>query len=300
METSEPTLTGRSIIGLRTPHPQPSGRRFHAVNPATGHEIKPPFEAASEAELVAAVERAVAAFPTYAKLQGPRRAAFLRGIADRMERISDEIVRRCGEETALPEPRLRGELGRTTGQLRMFADLIEDDAWRDARIDRADPDRTPAPKPDVRSMRRALGPTAVFGASNFPLAFSVAGGDTASALAAGCPVIVKAHPGHPGTSELVGGAIVCAGRDLGLPDGVFSLLFDDGHDVGGRLVQAPGIRAVAFTGSREGATPSCAWPNTERYRSPSTRRWGASIRSSCFRTLPARAARRSRTAFTLP
>lgn len=155
-------------------------------------------------------------------------------------------------ETALPEGRLNGETSRTTNQLRMFADLVRDDAWREPRIDRSDPERTPAPKPDVRSMRRALGPVAVFGASNFPLAFSVAGGDTAAALAAGCPVVVKAHPGHPGTSELVGAAIAEVARAMHLPEGVFSLLFDDDHDMGVKLVKASPIRVVGFTGSRAG------------------------------------------------
>ncbi len=155
------------------------------------------------------------------------------------------------QETALPEARLRGELARTTGQLRLFAGVAEDGSWVDARIEHADPARTP-PKPDLRSMLRPLGPVAVFGASNFPLAFSVAGGDTASALAAGCPVVVKAHPAHPGTSEIAGRALARSVAACGLPAGTFALLFDDGHAVGTALVQHPAIAAVGFTGSQRG------------------------------------------------
>ena len=159
------------------------------------------------------------------------------------------LVERVGQETALPEPRIRMETGRTVSQLRMFADIVEDGSWVDARIDPALPERQPLPRADIRSMLQPLGPVAVFGASNFPLAFSVAGGDTASALAAGCPVVVKSHSGHPGTSELVGHAVVAAARATGMPDGVFSLLFDNRRDVGIILVEHPLIQAVGFTGS---------------------------------------------------
>lgn len=152
-------------------------------------------------------------------------------------------------ETALPQPRLEGELARTCGQLRLFATVIEDGFWQDARIDRALPDRKPLPRPDLRSLLVPMGPVAVFGASNFPLAFSVAGGDTASALAAGNPVVVKAHPAHPGTSELAALAIEAAVADTGLPAGVFSMLFDEGIAVGQQLVQHPMVECVAFTGS---------------------------------------------------
>jgi NADP-dependent aldehyde dehydrogenase len=176
----------------------------------------------------------------------------LRGIAARLEAGSADLVERAGLETALPAARLQSELARTCHQLRLFAGMVEQGWWVDARIDHGDPGRKPAPKPDVRSMLRPLGPVAVFGASNFPLAFSVAGGDTASALAAGCPVVVKAHPAHPGTSELAGLAVQEAIRGAGLPQGVFSLLFDAGHDVGIALVRHAAIRAVGFTGSRRG------------------------------------------------
>jgi NADP-dependent aldehyde dehydrogenase len=176
----------------------------------------------------------------------------LRGLAQGLESARDPIAARAQSETGLPAARLQSEMGRTCGQLRLFADLVEEGSWVDARIDTADPARRPLPKPDVRSMRRALGPVAVFGASNFPLAFSVAGGDTASALAAGNPVIVKAHPLHPGTSELVGQVVAAAVRRQALPEGTFSLLFDDGFGVARALVQHPLVQAVGFTGSRAG------------------------------------------------
>jgi len=174
----------------------------------------------------------------------------LRKIAAGIEAITDELVERAGQETALPKARLQGEIARTCGQLNLFAQVVEEGSWVGARIDRADPNRKPAPKPDIRSMLRPLGPVVVFGASNFPLAFSVAGGDTASALAAGNPVIVKAHPAHPGTSELVGQAIRVSVRQCGFPEGVFSLLFDSGIQVGIALVKHPLVKAAGFTGSR--------------------------------------------------
>jgi len=155
-------------------------------------------------------------------------------------------------ETALPEARLTGERGRTMGQLRMFADLIREGSWVEARIDTALPDREPLPRPDLRRMLVPMGPVAVFGASNFPLAFSVVGGDTASAWAAGCPVIVKAHPAHPGVSELVGRAVLAAARECSMPDGVFSMVHGASHEVGQALVFHPSIKAVGFTGSFAG------------------------------------------------
>jgi len=176
----------------------------------------------------------------------------LRKIAERIESIAGEVIERAAQETALPQARLQGETARTCAQLRLFAQVVEEGSWVQARIDRAAPERKPLPKPDLRSMLRPLGPVVVFGASNFPLAFSVAGGDTASALAAGNPVIFKAHPAHPGTSELVGRAIQQSVRECGLPEGVFSLLFDAGTQVGTALVKHPQIKAGAFTGSRAG------------------------------------------------
>src|SRR6202041_2080725 len=160
-----------------------------------------------------------------------------------------ELAERAHLETALPLPRLLGEVGRTSGQLRLFAGVVEEGSWVNARIDPALSNRQPLPRADIRSMLRPLGPVAVFGASNFPLAFSVAGGDTASALAAGCPVIVKAHPAHPGTSELAAKIIVEAAFEHALHPGVFSMLFDSGITIGAALVEHPLIRAVAFTGS---------------------------------------------------
>jgi alpha-ketoglutaric semialdehyde dehydrogenase len=246
------TLLGTSLIGhSRSNSTQSCG---HGVNPATGETLAPEIFAASAAEVETAIQLAAGAFPEYSSLTGIQRGAFLRAIAARIEAIAEDIAARGPLETGLPEARLRGETGRTTGQLRMFATLIEEGSWVDARIERAQPDRQPVPKPDLRSMHVALGPVAVFCASNFPLAFSVAGGDTASALAAGCPVVVIAHHSHPGLAEMVGTAIIEAARETGMPEGVFSLLFGGGRSVGQAVVKHPFIQAVGFTGSRAGGT----------------------------------------------
>lgn len=197
-------------------------------------------------------ERAWQAFLAYRKVSGADRARFLRSIAEELEARTEEIVPVYIEESHLPEPRARGELARTTGQLRMFAQVAEDGTWRDPRVETALPDRQPIPKPDMRSIWIPLGPIAVFGASNFPLAFSTAGGDTASALAAGCPVIVKAHPAHPKVSVIVAEAIEKAALSTGMPAGVFQILFDDGFAVGQALVAHPLIKGVGFTGSQKG------------------------------------------------
>ena len=244
------TMKGLSLIGLATA--EPGERTFHANDARTGERLEPAFHPTGAADLERAATAAEHAFPAYAATPPAERAAFLRAIAAELEARGEPIIERADRETALGTARLTGELGRTANQLRLFATLLDEGAWLDIRIDAADPKRTPAPKPDVRSLRRPLGPVAVFGASNFPLAFSVAGGDTASALAAGCPVLVKAHPAHPGTSELVARAIRAAAREQGMPDGVFSLLFDDGYEVGQALVRHPLVRAVGFTGSRSG------------------------------------------------
>jgi len=227
-----------------------TGAAFRARNPTTGETISPDFFSASVNDVNRAAQLAGDAFAIYGRCSGHKKAKFLRQIATNIEAIAAEIIERAGVETALPQARLQGETARTCGQLRLFAQLIEEGSWAMARIDRADPDRKPAPKPDIRSLLRALGPVVVFGASNFPLAFSVAGGDTASALAAGNPVIVKAHPAHPGTSELVGRAVQQAVRECNLPEGTFSLLFDAGNDVGTALLKHPLIKAGGFTGSR--------------------------------------------------
>ena len=241
-------LTGRSIIGFR--EGATAGKAFRARNPMTGQELDGEFFSASADEIEQAAKLAHEAFQLYGRASGREKAKFLRTIASNIEAIADEVVQRAELETALPKSRLQGETSRTCNQLRLFAQLLEDGSWVMARIDHADPNRKPAPKPDIRSMLRPLGPVAVFGASNFPLAFSVAGGDTASALAAGCPVIVKAHPAHPGTSELVGMAVQRAVRESNLPEGVFSLLFDAGNEVGIALVKHPLVKAGGFTGSR--------------------------------------------------
>ena len=200
------------------------------------------------------------AFDRYSRTSRTERAAFLRACAEAIDAVGEEITRVGSAETGLPAGRLQGERGRTVGQLRLFADHIEKGEYLDVRHDAALPDRAPLPRPDLRLMQRAIGPVAVFGASNFPLAFSVAGGDTASALAAGCPVVVKGHPGHPGTGAIVGAAIARAVRETGMPEGTFSLVNDGGpggggeasRAVGAALVTHPAIKAVGFTGSLRG------------------------------------------------
>jgi NADP-dependent aldehyde dehydrogenase len=244
------SLSGVSLVGNSVA--APGKTTFHGINPATGQKMEPAFHSATEQQIAQAVELAGAAFFAFSGTTGKERGAFLRKIAAGLTEQGAAIVERAHLETGLPLPRLQGELARTTNQLALFAEVVEEGSWVDARIDEADAARKPLPKPDVRSMSKALGPVAVFGASNFPLAFSVAGGDTASALAAGCPVVVKAHPAHPGTSELVGRAVQKAVQESGLPEGVFSLLFDAGVEVGVSLVKHPGIKAVAFTGSQNG------------------------------------------------
>ncbi|QNI33533.1 aldehyde dehydrogenase (NADP(+)) [Alloacidobacterium dinghuense] len=240
-------LQGTSFLG--STRGLQSGAPFQGTNPATGERLQPTYFSASIEEVDHAATSAEAAFSSYRRLSGRERGAFLRRIADGLQAIADDLVQRANQETALPIPRLQGEVARTANQLRLFADVAEEGSWVTARIDTADPERKPLPKPDIRSMFLPLGPVAVFGASNFPLAFSVAGGDTASALAAGNPVIVKAHPAHPGTSELVGNVIRESIAACGLHEGVFSLLFDAGIQVGQNLVQHPLIKAVGFTGS---------------------------------------------------
>lgn len=222
------------------------------MNPQSGVALDPIYYSATAAEVDEAVQLASQAFAAYSKTSGKARAALLHRAADVFELHRDALAERAHLETALPMPRLLGEVSRTAGQLRLFASVVEEGSWVNARIDPALPDRQPLPRPDIRSMLRPLGPVAVFGASNFPLAFSVAGGDTASALAAGCPVVVKAHPAHPGTGELAAQIIAEAVASEGLHPGVFSLLFDSGLEVGSKLVKHPLIRAVAFTGSLRG------------------------------------------------
>jgi alpha-ketoglutaric semialdehyde dehydrogenase len=248
-ETSRFELLGHSLVAGEVT--TVAGSEFHGYSPLDGRALEPTFHSATIEDVDRAVVAATDASAAFAATSGKERGRFLRSIADGIDASASDLIEQAHLETALPRPRLTGEVARTSGQLRLFAQVVEEGSWQMARIDTADPARTP-PKPDIRSMLRPLGPIAVFGASNFPLAFSVAGGDTASALAAGNCVIVKAHPAHPGTSEIVGRIILSAIHENDLPAGLFSLLFDSGYSVGAALVQHPGIRAVAFTGSFRG------------------------------------------------
>ena len=243
-------LKGTSMIGFT--RGGNSGNKFTAFDPSTGDAVEPNFHSAAVDELEHAVSLAADAHFKYGNLSQRKRGKFLRRVADNIEAIGDTLIERASLETSLPNGRFVGERARTCGQLRAFADLLDEGSWVDARVDHAIPDREPVPKPDVRSMLRPIGPVAVFCASNFPLAYSVAGGDTASALAAGCPVIVNAHTAHPGTAELVGIALSNAVKECGMPEGTFSLLFSSGYEIGQALVKHPMIKAVGFTGSRKG------------------------------------------------
>jgi alpha-ketoglutaric semialdehyde dehydrogenase len=244
-------LTGFSIVDGKPLESSIEGTRgsFHGIDPATGSKLGPVYHHASLEDLDRAANLAEDARGAYSRLPGRERAQFLRHIAAGIEAIGAEIVERANRETALPEARLKGELARTVNQLRLFAQVVEEGSWANARIDPAQPERKPLPRADIRSVLRPLGTVAVFGSSNFPLAFSVAGGDTASAFAAGNPVIVKAHSAHPGTSELVGQAVSESVRACNLPAGVFALLYGAGSELGAALVSHPAIKAVGFTGS---------------------------------------------------
>lgn len=249
------TLTGKMLIGGAA---VPGTRdALHAIDPATGQHLQPAYPGASRQQVEQACALAWAAFDPYRDTTPAARAAFLDAIADAIEALGEALIERAMAETGLPQARLQGERGRTCQQLRTFARTLRAGEWLDVRIDRAQAQRQPLPRPDLRQRQVPLGPVAVFGASNFPLAFSVAGGDTASALAAGCPVVVKAHGAHPGTSELVGQAVARAVERCGMPEGVFSLLFGAGREVGLGLVTDPRIKAVGFTGSRNGGLALC-------------------------------------------
>ena len=240
-------LYGHSIIaGKLAPI---SGKTFNAFNPADGAKLEPAFLEGTHADADHAMRHAEDAFEIYRRIGDVARAEFLDAIADEIMALGDELLQRANLETGLPFDRLTGERGRTCGQLKAFAALIREGSWVDARIDTALPDRQPVPRPDLRRMLVPLGPVVVLGASNFPLAFSVAGGDTASALAAGCTVVVKAHPAHPGTSELTAGAIYSAIEKCKLPHGVFSLIHGTGADAALALVRHPLAKALGFTGS---------------------------------------------------
>ena len=242
-------LTGQSFIASKRGAGSPA---FYGINPLTGAQLEPGYAEASAEEIARAVQLAAEAAAPFAAISGRERAAFLRRIAANIDAVAEPLVERAHAESGLSLPRLTGETARTTGQLRLFATLLEEGSWLRARIDTALPDRKPMARPALRSVLRPLGPVVVFGASNFPLAFSTAGGDTAAVLAAGCPVIVKAHPAHPATSEIVATAIQQAVADAGLPEGVFSLLYSAGNELGKTLVLHPAVQAVAFTGSQRG------------------------------------------------
>lgn len=243
-------LTGELFIASK--RVARDGAGFRAIEAATGEPIEPRFSLAVAEDVEAACAAAEAAFPIYSNLPREKRAAFLEAIADEIDALGDTLTERAMTESGLPAARLNGERGRTSGQMRLFARELRLGEYLRARIDHAIPDRQPAPKPDLRLRMVPLGPVTVFGASNFPLAFSVGGGDTASALAAGCPVIVKGHSAHPGTAELVAGAITRAAEKTGMPEGVFSLINGPGNSIGNALVTDPRIKAVGFTGSRGG------------------------------------------------
>lgn len=230
------------------------GTEYHAVNPATGEQLEPTMGTASQGQVKEAVAAAEAAAPVFRKMSLEKRAEFLNACADEIMALGDELLERVTAETGYPRQRAEGERGRTCNQLKLFAKTIVKGDYLNARIDTAMPDREPLPRPDVRYLNQAVGPVVVFGASNFPLAFSVAGGDTASAFAAGCPVLVKGHSSHPGTGELVGQAIANAVKKCGMPAGTFSLLMGSGSLVGAALVNAPQVKGVGFTGSFTGGT----------------------------------------------
>nr|WP_314539104.1 aldehyde dehydrogenase (NADP(+)) [uncultured Massilia sp.] len=255
------TIQGDMIIGQRIVRGSAGSAR--AFNPATRAELEPDFGLATREDVDAACRLADSAFDAYRAVPLEARAAFLEAIAERILEIGPLLIERASAESGLPAARLEGERMRTVNQLRLFAKVVRDGRFLDATLDSALPQRTP-PRPDLRLRKIPLGPVAVFGASNFPLAFSVAGGDTASALAAGCPVVVKAHNAHLGTSELVGKAIRQAAIDSNMPEGVFSMLIGEGNQIGQDLVGHPAIKAVGFTGSRGGGLALVAAANARK------------------------------------
>ncbi len=248
---SERILRRVSLIAGEPVSPE-GGDIFRAFDPIAGEVIDPAYVSANDAQVEQAAKAAWLAFRDYSRRSGQERAQFLRCIANGIESLGTTLIERAGRETGLPSAHIESERARTCMQLRMFAQLAAEATWIDARCDSADALRKPQPKPQISSLLRPLGPVTIFGASNFPLAFSVAGGDTAAAFAAGCTVIIKAQPAHPGTSELIGNVINDAVEQCHLPKGVFSLLFDAGHEVGLALVRHRLIKAAAFTGSRNG------------------------------------------------
>ncbi|GAB2874856.1 aldehyde dehydrogenase (NADP(+)) [Paraburkholderia jirisanensis] len=243
-------LTGHMLIGAAEVFG--AGAEFHAVNPVTGEFIDPPFGGGSAHDVDRAAQLAAEAFDSYSRTDPEMRGRFIERIASNLEANAPVIVERCRLETGLPQQRLEAEVSWTAAQLRLFADVVRRGLWRSATLVSADPDRSGGPRPDMRMHKVSLGPVGVFGASNFPILYSVAGGDTASALAAGAPVVCRAHPSHPGTSELIGRVIREAVVESGLHEGVFSLVTGGSHEVGEALVDHREIKAIAFTGSEAG------------------------------------------------
>ncbi|WP_423998519.1 aldehyde dehydrogenase (NADP(+)) [Maribacter sp. IgM3_T14_3] len=245
-------ISGTNAIGSKSS--KQGTNTFKTFNPKENKETEWTFYEASSSEIDEAVALATDAFKVYKDFSGAKKAEFLEAIAEEIEDLGDELIETYCKESGLPDGRARGERGRTMGQLRAFANLLKEGSWVEAVIEKAQPNREPMPKSDIRKMLFPLGPVVVFGASNFPLAFSTAGGDTASALAAGCPVIVKSHPMHAATGELVSSAIIKAAEKTGMPNGVFSNLNSSGIEVGQQLVKHPKVKAVGFTGSINGGT----------------------------------------------
>jgi len=243
-------ITGKNYIGNLLA--STGSKTFKTFNPQTNLENEVVFYEASEVEINKAASLATEAFNTFQKVSGTKKSEFLNEIANEIEALGDELVKTYCAESGLPEGRAMGERGRTIFQLRTFANLVKEGSWVEAVIDTANLNRQPIPKVDIRKMLVPLGPVVVFGASNFPLAYSTAGGDTAAAFAAGCPVIVKSHPMHAGTGELVASAIINAAEKTGMPNGVFSNLNSSGIEVGVALVKHPAVKAVGFTGSIRG------------------------------------------------
>lgn len=240
-------LHGHNVIGFEVS--TKGTQSFQAFSTLQGTHLPEHFHIATDEEIEAAIAKAVAAFAIFSKTSFVQRAVFLEAIAEEILNIGDFLLERANLETGLPLPRLTGERDRTMNQLKLFAALLREGSWADAVIDTAIPDRKPLPRSDLRRILQPVGPVAVFAASNFPFAFSTAGGDTASALASGCPVIVKAHSSHAGTNELMANAIRKAAERTGMPDGVFSSLNGEGATLGQRLAMEPSIKAIGFTGS---------------------------------------------------
>ena len=245
-------ITGKNYIGKKLS--SLGSATYHTFDPKQNCETDWTFYQATEVEIDAAVEKAYEAFQVFKTFSGEKKAEFLVAIAEEIEALGHPLIEVYMKESGLPEGRAKGERGRTMGQMKAFATLLKEGSWVEATIDTAQPNRDPMPKMDIRKMLVPIGPIAVFGASNFPFAFSTAGGDTASALAAGCSVIVKSHPMHAGTGELMSSAIIKAAERTGMPDGVFSNLNSSGNEVGQQLVMHPKIRGVGFTGSIKGGT----------------------------------------------